>query len=95
MRASDHPTRPEVLRHVLSRRVVLIAAGGALASGGLFIQGASAATKMAQKAVSYQDTPKGRARCDNCAQWQPPSSCKLVTGTINPAGWCTVYAPKS
>jgi len=84
----------------LSRRgllsgVALAAGGGALLGAGLSANIAVAANKVPQKTVSYQPTPKGNARCDNCAQWQPPSSCKLVAGAISPSGWCSIYAPKS
>lgn len=81
----------------VSRRDFLFAAavgGGALIGGGLASSPARAAGKIPQKAVSYQATPKGAQRCDNCALWQGPSSCKLVDGTIAPAGWCTLYKRK-
>lgn len=55
---------------------------------------AAAQTKVAQKIVAYQDTPKGALRCDNCAQFEAPSSCKVVDGTISPSGWCKVYVKK-
>ena len=55
---------------------------------------AEAQTKATQKAVGYQDTPKGAQRCDNCRQFEPPSSCKTVEGTVAPAGWCKVYVKK-
>ncbi len=51
-------------------------------------------TKLDQRSAAYQPTPKGRARCDNCTQWQTPDACKLVEGKINPAGWCVLYARK-
>ena len=54
----------------------------------------ASAAKVPQKSVSYQTTPKGNQRCDNCALWQAPSSCKLVDGTIDPGGWCTLYKKK-
>lgn len=80
----------------LSRRSLLHLA---LASGGVLFAAAVptaavAGSKIAQKAVKYQDTPKGKARCDNCRQWQAPAACKLVDGTISPSGWCMIYAPK-
>jgi len=53
-----------------------------------------AAAKMPQKAVKYQDTPKGDQRCDNCSLFEAPNSCKTVEGTISPEGWCMVYAKK-
>ena len=82
-------------RRGLLRGATLLAAGGALLGTSVAAGSAVAANKLAQKAVNYQDKPKGRAQCDNCAQWQAPSSCKLVAGTISPTGWCNIYAPKS
>ena len=85
-------------KSTISRRQVLtVTAGAAGAITGLAaLVGAStpAQAKAAQKAVKYQDTPKGEQRCDNCALFEPPSSCKTVDGTISPEGWCMVYAKK-
>jgi nitrous oxide reductase len=83
----------------ISRRQVLtVAAGVAGASvAGVAIVGTSMpahAAKAAQKTVKYQDTPKGELRCDNCALFEAPSSCKSVDGTVAPQGWCIVYAKK-
>ena len=80
-----------------SRRRFLQAAaiGGATAIGTGFLSApAATANKVPQKAVSYQATPKGNLRCDNCLFWQPPASCKLVDGHIDPAGWCSLYRKK-
>ncbi len=68
--------------------------GGAMLGVGLTASPAAASSKMPQKAVKYQSTPKGNARCDNCALWQPPHSCKLVDGVIAPSGWCVLYKAK-
>jgi hypothetical protein len=80
------------------RRVLTVAAGAAGAITGVAaIVGASTpahAAKAPQKAVKYQDTPKGEQRCDKCALFEAPSSCKTVDGTISPEGWCMVYAKK-
>ena len=80
------------------RRVLTVAAGAAGAITGVAaIVDASTpalAAKAPQKAVKYQDTPKGEARCDNCALFEAPASCKTVDGTIAPEGWCLVYAKK-
>jgi anaerobic selenocysteine-containing dehydrogenase len=81
----------------VSRRDFLFAAAvgtGAAAAATLISTPALAASKIPQKAVSYQSTPKGAQRCDNCALWQSPSSCKLVDGDISPSGWCTLYKKK-
>jgi hypothetical protein len=87
---SAEPSRRSILRNL-----AFIAGGAAIisttASG---IREAAAQTKMTQQAVGYQDTPKGAERCDNCAQFEPPSSCKVVEGKIAPAGWCKVYVKK-
>jgi len=89
----------KVSRRGMMRKAALLAGGGVLAAaglGGTGIGGGARADppKLAQKTVSYQTTPKGKARCDNCANWQPPNACKKVAGTISPSGWCTIYAPK-
>ena len=75
---------------VSRRRVLTIAAGAAGASiAGVSV--APAQAKTPQKTVKYQDTPKGDQRCENCKQFEPPSACKVVDGTISPQGWCLVY----
>ncbi len=82
----------------LSRRDMLLlamASGGAIAIGAISVAPAEASTKVSQKAVNYRAKPMGKARCDGCVQWQPPAACKVVAGTISPAGWCTIYAAKS
>jgi hypothetical protein len=79
------------------RKVLTVAAGAAGAVTGVaaIVESTPAlAAKVSQKAVKYQDTPKGDQRCDNCAVFEPPSSCKTVEGTISPEGWCMVYAKK-
>ncbi len=85
----------DISRRRLLRGAALAAAGGALA-GGLTAGSAGAAPhKLPQQAVAYQSTPKGKLRCDNCSQWQPPNACKTVAGVIDPAGWCTIYKAKA
>ena len=88
---TDRTTPP-----ALSRRSVLhlaFAGGGAVLAG--TVASPAAAAKLAQKSAHYQTTPKGKARCDNCRQWQAPAACLLVDGVISPAGWCVLYAPKA
>ena len=86
----------------ISRRQVLTIAAGA---AGASVAGASAvigtstpaqaeAAKVSQQVVKYQDTPKGEQRCETCAQFEPPSTCKTVDGTVAAQGWCLVYAAK-
>jgi hypothetical protein len=80
-------------RHVLT--VALGVAGAASSAGIIGTVTPAHAAKAPQKAVKYQDTPKGDQSCDNCALFEPPSSCKTVDGTVSPKGWCMVYAKKA
>jgi len=86
--------RPSI---TLSRRCLLrqvaVAAGSAAVLGIATSERANAA-QVSQKLVAYQPTPHGTQQCDNCAQFQPPSGCKVVEGTISPNGWCKVYVKK-
>ena len=74
-----------------------VAVGAAGAATGAAIIGTTtpAYAKVTQKAVKYQDTPKGDQACENCSLFEAPSSCKTVDGTVSPQGWCMVYAKKA
>ena len=50
--------------------------------------------KIDQKAALYQPFPKNGQTCNKCAQFEPPAACKIVAGTISPAGWCQLFSPK-
>jgi hypothetical protein len=80
----------------LSRRCLV--GNAAFAAGGIAVFSTMisrrAEAKAAQKLVGYQDTPHGQQQCHNCSQFDPPSSCKVVDGTISPTGWCKVYVKK-
>ncbi len=93
MKDAEKIRSTELSRRLLLRSVAFTAGGAAILgmSAGRF---AAAQSKMTQNAVGYQDTPQGAQRCDNCTQFEPPSSCKVVEGNINPAGWCKVYMKK-
>ena len=83
----------------ISRRrmlTVALAAAGAASGAAIVVTTTPAqAAKAPQKAVKYQDTPKGDQSCENCALFEAPSSCKTVDGTVSPQGWCMVYAKKA
>jgi hypothetical protein len=88
--------RPDWTRRV-SRRDFLstaVVGGAAIAAAGAFASPARSASKMSQKAVSYQPMPKGNRQCANCLNFEAPASCKLVDGTISASGWCTIYITK-
>ena len=72
---------------------VTAAGGGAILGAGLAASPAMAA-KMSPKAMSYRSTPNGKQSCANCANFDPPASCKVVDGTISPTGWCILYRVK-
>lgn len=60
----------------ISRRQVLTGAAGASIAGTAVLIGSSTtahAAKVPQKAVKYQDTPKGDQRCDNCLKRLHPA----------------------
>jgi hypothetical protein len=84
----------------ISRRQALTIAAsvaGASVASAAVVVGTSMpaqAAKASQKIVKYQDTPKGDQRCENCVQFEAPSSCKTVDGTVAAQGWCMVYAKK-
>jgi len=77
-----------------TRRNIMLAA---LASAGsaAAARRAQAQEKIAQAVVQYQKEPKNGQMCSTCVNFEPPTACKIVTGTIDPNGWCLVYAPKT
>ena len=76
------------------RDIMLGALAGIGGSATLSVQ-ANAQQKVAQADVQYQKQPKEGQKCSTCLHFEPPSSCKLVNGTIDPNGWCLLFAPKS
>jgi len=85
----------EPSRRAILQRLALTAGGATMFAttvGG--VRDATALSKASQKVVAYQDTPKGAQQCDNCRQFEPPASCKVVDGVVSPTGWCKVYVKK-
>lgn len=79
-------------RYVLKSALVL---GGAACAGALQSHVAHAQQKASQAAMKYQDKPNGDQKCSNCLQFEPPSSCKVVEGTISPNGYCIAWVKKA
>jgi hypothetical protein len=52
---------------------------------------AAMAAKMAKTAVAYKNSPNGDKKCSVCKNFQPPSGCAIVDGTINENGYCNVW----
>jgi hypothetical protein len=83
-------------KRIISRRFVLKAAAIAAGASPLAILGASPAyAKVTKQSVSYRETPNEGKTCDICGNFEPPSSCKLVEGSVNPKGWCGLFKPKT
>jgi hypothetical protein len=81
-----------------SRRSALRHAAG-LAAAALAValvpaRQASAQQKASQQAMKYQDHPDGAKKCSDCLQFEAPSSCKVVAGTISPNGYCIAWVKK-
>ena len=82
--------RDPLTRRDMMDRLAMMLGGVALVAG----TASEAEAKMPQKASKYQTTPKGAAKCSNCANFEPPASCGIVDGKISPNGWCRFYAKK-
>jgi hypothetical protein len=83
-------------RGKVSRRSALQAAIGLAAIGAAdrALGQQQPAQKIDQKAVMYQPTPKNGQVCAKCVQFEPPNACKVVAGTVSPAGWCMLFSAK-
>ena len=74
----------------LSRRIVLFSATAVFAMP--FGRTACAEEKASKQQAGYQDSPNGIASCATCTLFVAPHACKVVDGTVNPDGWCKLYA---
>jgi hypothetical protein len=90
------PLHTKFSRRGLIRGAAMITGGGMVVAVGLG-QGAASAqdAKVAQSVAKYQSTPKAKAQCSNCGSFIAPSGCKLVSGSISPSGWCSLYNAKA
>ena len=80
---------PVIVDLMASRRRML--SGAAMAAIGAMALPAAAAAKSSQRSVEYQGHPKAGHSCNTCKNFQPPQSCKVVEGTVEPSGWCDKY----
>jgi hypothetical protein len=80
---------------LFSRRHIPLAALAAIGVATAVNSGSATAAeemKISANAVGYQDHPKGDKQCSECVHFLPPSSCKIVEGTISPHGYCRIFA---
>ncbi|HTS20195.1 MAG TPA: high potential iron sulfur protein [Casimicrobiaceae bacterium] len=86
-------------KNKLSRRSLLgraaWIASATLVGAVIPIEAAFAQQKVSKEAMKYQDKPNGDKQCSNCMQFEPPSSCKVVEGTISPNGYCLAWVKKA
>lgn len=93
------------MTRLVSRRRVLIAgatyagAGGAgIAFGSALAQGDSGsapAKQVTKESAQYRDTPNGQQSCNACTNFQSPSACRVVSGTVSASGWCKLFQAKA
>jgi len=54
---------------------------------------------VAPSALAYQEEPKDGQQCSGCQFYIPDQNgdgmgaCTLITGTVDPQGWCNSYSP--
>ena len=78
-----------------TRRNIILGALATAGSAAALQRQARAQEKVAQAAVQYQKQPKNGQMCSTCINFEPANACKIVAGTIDPNGWCLLFAPKS
>lgn len=82
----------------LSRRSILrraaLMAGAGVAAAALPMHRAHAQAKASKQAMKYQDHPQDGKKCSECLQFEAPSNCKVVEGTISPEGYCIAFVKK-
>ena len=91
------------MRVSMSRRGVLAAMVSAASGTGIVLTSAAvvpakasdAASQLRKEDVRYQDQPKGSQRCVGCKNFVGPSGCRVVSGSVNPNGWCLLFQAKS
>jgi hypothetical protein len=87
------------MKTIPARRRFLARAAVSIAAIGSSLLGWRAAAqqsdvKVSQAEAKYQDHPKGPQRCEICLQFEPPGTCKIVAGHIEPKGWCQFFAAR-
>ena len=83
----------EISRRAALRCSLAVMAGGA-AAGRAAADPADEVAQVPKGRVHYQWTPNSQgSHCSICANFVAPISCKVVSGTISPEGYCLVFAP--
>lgn len=77
-----------------SKRRALLGVGLAAAGGAICAPGSAQQPKISKAQAKYQDKPMGEQKCEGCAHFMAPDSCKLVEGMVSPSGWCSLYVAR-
>jgi hypothetical protein len=78
----------------VSRRAALQGIASTVAATPILLtktHSAMAAVKVSKASVGYRNSPNGNQSCANCKLFIPPSSCRLVEGSISARGWCKLW----
>ncbi|MDE1951482.1 MAG: high-potential iron-sulfur protein [Betaproteobacteria bacterium] len=97
-RTTPHPASNNAQRRAFLRSggllLTVLTTGAALASR----QARADDGLLSQASVHYQKMPHDGQQCSNCAYFIPgktatdTGSCRLVSGTIYPDGWCVRFS---
>jgi High potential iron-sulfur protein len=82
-------------KNALVQMLVLPALAGAMFGGATAVAHADSRVDL-----KYQATPKDGQKCSACMLFVPgktakdDGTCKVITGSISPNGWCTAFAQR-
>lgn len=76
-------------------RTAAMLAGALLTSTVVPNRTAHAQQKASKAVMKYQDHANGDKQCGNCLHFEPPSSCKIVEGTVSSQGYCIAWTKKA
>lgn len=84
--------KPTSRRSALKTGLAIVAGTGL---AGIATRARAQSAKADPSTVAYQTKPSNGQQCSGCVQFVAPGSCKIVSGSISPNGWCELYSPKS
>ncbi len=65
---------------------------GLIAAAGMLARPTPASAKISKRAAGYVASPRNGQKCANCRWFYPRSrTCKVVSGTFSPNGWCRLW----
>jgi len=71
--------------------VLSVASAGTVLALGAASRAADVSSQLRKEDVRYQDQPKGNQRCAGCKNFVQPGACRVVSGSVNPSGWCLLF----